>query len=470
MVGREELPLLTRPNPAIVSATGHCCDIRVSLDNVQNKWRDNFLADILDVVSKPMQIGNKIIPPYHHDQDRQNDRDPSSVEEAAKQFKLASASMVIKDHIQDAQREGWEKRGNFSRCPSWKCSHITPIMQDFAVSEISNTKIFSQSLFGAPVWYHTTTRETRIFQILPLAPKFLRPWLTQYLKQFSFGDNARIIVIIIVLKDITWYSQGLVIIAVSIIWREKIWKLGICIHYEISNFTVGRYISLKQYLNFGFLLCFADMNDMELASLVIYPFPKFNDKPKVHKKGSKKKQQKHQDKKLKEKKDPNEKSEDKTVTDLVDHDKDGEEKKDPNVKDEDKADDDKDEKERKNPGEKNKDKTVNNLVNNLIKNDKEEKEHEDNREKPKMKENEEDDERIKDEKGGKGNKKQKENDKESEKETEDDEESQQEEVDKKVKDNEDNEMEGKDSKDSWAEEDASMRSRIPDASDEISSR
>lgn len=57
-----------------------------------------LFADILDVVSKPMQIGNKIIPPYHG-QDRQNDEEPNSVEEAAKQFKLASASMVTLDNI-----------------------------------------------------------------------------------------------------------------------------------------------------------------------------------------------------------------------------------------------------------------------------------------------------------------------------------------------------------------------------------
>jgi hypothetical protein len=37
-----------------------------------------------------MKIGNKIIPPYHSE-DRQNDQTPT-IEEAAKQFKLASAS------------------------------------------------------------------------------------------------------------------------------------------------------------------------------------------------------------------------------------------------------------------------------------------------------------------------------------------------------------------------------------------
>jgi hypothetical protein len=52
-----------------------------------------FFADILQVVSKPMKIGNKIIPPYHNE-DRQNDQaSTSSIDEAAKQFKLASAGM-----------------------------------------------------------------------------------------------------------------------------------------------------------------------------------------------------------------------------------------------------------------------------------------------------------------------------------------------------------------------------------------
>jgi hypothetical protein len=40
-----------------------------------------------------MKIGNKIIPPYHNE-DRQNDQaSTSSIDEAAKQFKLASAGM-----------------------------------------------------------------------------------------------------------------------------------------------------------------------------------------------------------------------------------------------------------------------------------------------------------------------------------------------------------------------------------------
>ncbi|XP_028394981.1 sarcoplasmic reticulum histidine-rich calcium-binding protein-like [Dendronephthya gigantea] len=55
-------------------------------------FHDSTYDDILDVVSKPMQIGNKIIPPYHGE-GHQNDQARTTIEEAAKQFKLASADM-----------------------------------------------------------------------------------------------------------------------------------------------------------------------------------------------------------------------------------------------------------------------------------------------------------------------------------------------------------------------------------------
>ena len=115
-----------------------------------------------------MQIGNKIIPPYHHDQDRQNEQEPSSVEDASKQFKLASASMVIKDDIRGAQREGGAKEAISTRTSA-------------AVSDISDTQIFSKSLFLTPIKvpYH-----------YPLAPKFV--WVTLIktsIKQYSSINN-----------------------------------------------------------------------------------------------------------------------------------------------------------------------------------------------------------------------------------------------------------------------------------------
>ena len=173
----------------------------------------------------------------------------------------------------------------------------------------------------------------------------------------------------------------------------------------------------------GFSFCFSDMNSMELASLVMTPIHRF----KVHKKKSEKKPKKH-------------------------HDKDVKVKKNPKVENEGKA----------------------NLVDNLIKNDKEDKSgtHEDTKEKQKMEKDKEDDEEMEEEKAKKENKKEKENDKESK----------QKEKEKKMKDEDEDEMDDKDttSKDSWAEEEipakdgeqytSSKRSEIPHAFDEIANR
>ena len=126
-----------------------------------------------------MQIGNKIIPPYHHDQDRQNEQEPSSVEDASKQFKLASASMVIKNDIRGAQREGGAKEAISTRTSAEGAS----TMQDIAVSDISDIQIFSKSLFLTPI---------KLPYQYPLASKFV--WVTLIktsIKQYSSINNLR---------------------------------------------------------------------------------------------------------------------------------------------------------------------------------------------------------------------------------------------------------------------------------------
>lgn len=45
-----------------------------------------------------MQIGDKIIPPFHGEP-RQNDQPTSSIEEAAKEFKTASAGMAYSQYL-----------------------------------------------------------------------------------------------------------------------------------------------------------------------------------------------------------------------------------------------------------------------------------------------------------------------------------------------------------------------------------
>lgn len=197
------------------------------------------------------------------------------------------------------------------------------------------------------------------------------------------------------------------------------------------------------------------MNNMELASLVIYPIPRFRDVSKVHKKKSKPKHKKQHDK-IVGTKAKGEENEGKKVTNFVDNLIKTGEKNAPHqvIKDEDDKENDIDRKEKEDDDD-GKEENKENVFGTLGDKNDGENDPEENEEREKTKEN----------------KKERENDNRSKQKEDDDE----------GKEKEDDGMDDKEStsKDSWAEEEispkgerqftSSKRSKIPHAFDEFSS-